>query len=114
MQFTKAQFAERLIETYRSWLSMRDRCTNKNNIRAQKYYRDVRISDRWRNFYLFLLDLGLRPAGTSLGRVRDSGNYESGVGVRWMTRKEQGRERIRKRLHAKYGEGNYGTRTKHN
>ena len=46
MQFTKAQFGERLIAMYRSWLSMRDRCTNKNNVRAQRYYRDVQISDR--------------------------------------------------------------------
>jgi hypothetical protein len=113
MQFTKAQFAERLKATYQSWLSTRDRCTNKNNVRAQKYYHNVSISDRWRNFYLFLLDLGLRPAGTSLGRLLDSGNYEPGVGVRWMTRKEQGLERRRKRLRAKYGANGYGF-TKHN
>jgi hypothetical protein len=106
MQFTKTQFAERLIATYRSWLSMRDRCDNKNNIRAQRYYHNVSICERWRNFYLFLLDLGLRPEGTSLGRLLDTGDYMVG-NARWMSRKEQGRERIRKRLQKKYG-SNFG------
>jgi hypothetical protein len=91
---------------------MRDRCTNANNIRAWKYYHNVNICDRWRNFYLFLLDLGLRPAGTSLGRLLDTGDYAVG-NARWMSRKEQGLERRRKRLRAKYGENGYGF-TKHN
>ena len=46
------------------------------------------VCTRWELFSNFLADMGERPAGTSLGRLGDKGNYEPG-NCEWQTRKQQ-------------------------
>jgi hypothetical protein len=110
---TVQMIGKRLQATHNSWKSMLQRCTNARLL-AYKYYGaiGVTVSPKWRTFEGFLEDMGTRPAGTSLGRLLDTGDYTVGI-ARWMTRSEQGKERIRKRLRKKYGE-NYGTGSTHN
>jgi hypothetical protein len=85
--------------TYISWNSMIQRCTNLNH-EGWIYYGGatppVKVCERWRTFENFLADMGERPAGTSLGRLGDVGNYEP-ENCAWQTTKEQGAERRSKR-----------------
>ena len=75
--------------TYRSWMSMRDRCRNPKNSRFAHYgQKGVTVCARWNDFQLFLTDMGERPEGTTLGRYNDSGNYEPG-NCAWQTVSEQ-------------------------
>lgn len=86
--------------TYWSWQAMKNRChgTGFSNRASWSYYRNkgVSVCDRWRNsFENFLADMGEKPAGTSLGRFMDLGNYEPD-NCKWMTRKEQRAEQVKK------------------
>ena len=88
----------KLTPTYRSWRAMIRRCRD----RKQKTWKayggaGVRVSKRWMDFKNFLADLGPRPDGTTLGRLRDSGNYKSG-NCQWMTPSEQGKNRHLKKI----------------
>lgn len=81
---------------YRSWRCVLNRCTNPHTPGWMKYggaNPPVKVCDRWLNsFEAFLEDMGERPAGTTLGRFGDVGNYEPG-NCAWQTPKEQGAER---------------------
>jgi hypothetical protein len=75
--------------TYRSWMSMRDRCRNPKSTGYARYGgAGVTVCERWEVFENFLADMGERPAGTSIGRYNDVGNYEPG-NCAWQTRREQ-------------------------
>jgi hypothetical protein len=76
-----------------SWQSMIQRCTNPNHKAWPEYGGiGVKVCDRWRTFETFYADLGPRPAGTTLGRFGDIGNYEPG-NCKWMTGEEQAANR---------------------
>jgi hypothetical protein len=82
--------------TYKSWSSMIQRCTNPNKDNYPCYGgAGVTVCDRWKSFENFLADMGPRPAGTTLGRFWDSGNYEPG-NCAWQTSAEQGFEKSKK------------------
>jgi hypothetical protein len=84
--------------TYESWVQMISRCTNPQNPGFQYYGRKgVAVDPRWRDFSVFLQDLGIRPPRTSLGRFLDHGSY-SPNNVKWMTKKEQSIQQNLKRL----------------
>ena len=77
--------------TYRSWDKMIQRCTNPN-AHEYKFYgaRGIVVCDRWKDFSLFLKDMGERPSKFySIDRINCEGNYEPG-NCRWADRKTQG------------------------
>lgn len=85
---------DRLTPTYRSWVAMLERCTQKNHRYFWRYGgRGIIVCERWHRFENFLSDMGERPVGMTLDRFPNGdGNYEP-HNCRWATLKEQGRNR---------------------
>lgn len=77
---------------YKSWNAMMQRCTNPRNTSYAEYGgRGIMIAPQWMGpdgFLQFVADLGHRPDGMTLDRIKSDGNYEPG-NVRWATRKVQ-------------------------
>jgi hypothetical protein len=87
--------------TYRSWVCMNTRCSYPSHTSYKKYGgAGVTVCERWSDFANFLADMSERPAGTTLGRKGDKGNYEPG-NCAWQTRPEQ--EATRSKTHCKHG-----------
>ena len=75
--------------TYRSWSQMKVRCTDPSNHKFPDYGgRGIQVCERWKDFALFLEDMGVRPDGTSIDRIDVNGNYEPG-NCRWADAKTQ-------------------------
>jgi hypothetical protein len=74
---------------------MFSRCTNPKSP-DYPYYggRGIKVADEWKDFAVFLADVGPRPSPQhSLDRFPNvNGNYEKS-NTRWATRKEQGRNK---------------------
>jgi len=79
---------------YRSWKSMWWRTRTKSGRTYRDYgSRGITVCDRWRDFENFLSDMGPRPAGKTIDRINNDGNYEPG-NCRWATNRQQ-RENVR-------------------
>lgn len=76
------------------WKHVVGRCTNLRNAKYPDYGgRGITICDRWRNsFSDFYSDMGECPAGCSIDRIDNDGNYEPS-NCRWATGCEQQRNK---------------------
>lgn len=84
--------------TYTVWQTMKFRCMNPKAAHFERYGgRGIRVCERWFSFANFLADMGARPRGATLDRKDNDGHYEPG-NCRWITRKENSRNRSDNRL----------------
>lgn len=83
---------EQQTSEWRTWVHMRARCRS-----MHKNYggRGIEVCRRWdESFEAFLADMGPKPPGTSIDRIDNEGNYESG-NCRWTTMRRQLRNQRR-------------------
>lgn len=82
---------------YTCWQNMRSRCERPANIQYKNYgARGIRVCDRWKTFDNFILDMGLRPEGTSIDRIKVGLGYFP-ENCKWSTVSQQQRNRTNNR-----------------
>ena len=84
---------QRMTPTYSTWAAMWRRCTNPNAMQWKHYGgRGITVYPPWKDFRLFLQDMGERPMNLSLDRIDNDGPYDP-WNCRWATRKQQNSNR---------------------
>lgn len=81
----------RRSKTYMAWDSMRSRCNNPKHAAYDDYGgRGIKVCEHWSKFENFFADMGEKPAGLSLDRIKNDEGY-SKENCRWATKIEQNR-----------------------
>lgn len=77
---------------YQRWAGMRARCNNPNHVGYAIYGgRGISVCARWKDFGLFVLDMGMPPTPNhTIDRIESNGNYEP-ENCKWSTTGEQSR-----------------------
>lgn len=85
------------LPIYKVWLGMQQRCTNPSDSSYRHYgARGITVCERWNSIHAFLVDMGHPPAGHSIGRIDNDGNYEPS-NCRWETQEQQNENTRRNR-----------------
>ena len=75
--------------TYIVWHNLKARCSNPNEDSYHRYGgRGISYDPEWEKFENFLADMGEKPAGLSLDRIDNNGNYCK-ANCRWVSMKVQ-------------------------
>jgi hypothetical protein len=83
----------RASRTYKTWENMKNRCDNPNYFRYADYGgRGIKYCERWMRFDNFLEDMGERPDGMCIERIKNDLGYFK-ENCRWATQKEQHRNK---------------------
>ncbi len=89
---------------HRAWCRMKSRCGPKSPDFAYYGGRGIKVCKRWSDsFENFFADMGEPPAGMSLDRINNDGDYEPG-NCRWATPTQQMRNRRSSRMATINGE----------
>lgn len=76
---------------YTSWRAMHDRCRQPTHKDYAIYGgRGITVCERWRKFENFYSDMGLRPTGFDLHRIKNDGIYEPRNCI-WVSKEEHTR-----------------------
>ena len=79
--------------TYKSWQGLWQRCTNPKDIHWARYGgRGLAVDAKWKQFPVFLADMGVRPPHCTLDRVDNDRGY-SKDNCRWATASQQASNR---------------------
>lgn len=91
--------------TYRTWMRIRSRCTNRNEKCAKNYVeRGIAVCERWQSFENFLADMGERPEGRfSIERKDPNKGYEPS-NCKWLRLSEQNRNKTTSKRVEAFGE----------
>ena len=85
----EARRGSKSSNTYNSWHSMKNRCTDENCQHYGNYGgRGITYTTSWEDFVSFKADMGDCPEGYTLERMNVNGNYNKD-NCKWATRSEQ-------------------------
>jgi hypothetical protein len=84
--------------TYRTWRSMKQRCSRKKDTNNPNYGgRGITVCERWQKFDNFLEDMGPKPVGLTLERRNNNLGY-SPENCKWASQVEQANNKRNSRL----------------